>query len=116
NVITEWRANDPRASTFEGTRRELLRVAHVVMNLTHPFGNGEFNPAARPGDPDYGLLSTSGSDLGFSTGGGPNANNPSQTQRLDSVITAILRFDPRSPSVTNGTEGRGGHTVPAVHP
>src|SRR5688500_12104210 len=33
NVITEWRATNPAANTFEGTRRELLRVAHVVMNL-----------------------------------------------------------------------------------
>jgi hypothetical protein len=115
NVITEWHANDPEASTFEGTRRELLRVAHVVMNLTHPFGNVEFNPTARPGDADYGLLYTSGSDLGFSNGGGPNANNPGQTQRLDSVITAILRFDPRSPSVTNRTKGLGDYTIPAVN-
>ena len=112
NIITEWRANDPSANTFAGTRRELLRVAHVVMNLTHPFGNVEFNPAARPGDTDYGLLYTSGSDLGFSNGGGPNANNPGQTQRLDSVITAILRFDPRSPSTTNGTKGLGDYTIP----
>ena len=40
-----------------------------------------------PATPDYGLLYTSGSDLGFSNGGGPHANNPGQTQRLDSVIT-----------------------------
>ena len=51
-------------------------------------GAVEFNPTAKPGSPDYGLLYTSGSDLGFSNGGGPNANNPGQTQRLDSVITA----------------------------
>jgi hypothetical protein len=115
NVITEWRANDPAASTFSGTRRELLRVAHVVMNLTHPMGNVEFNPTARPGDPDYGLVYTSGSDLGFSNGGGPNANNPAQTQRLDSVITAILRFDPRSPAETGGTKGLGDYTIPAIN-
>jgi hypothetical protein len=115
NVITEWHANDPAARTFSGTRRELLRVAHVVQNLTHPFGNVEFNPTARPGSEDYGLLYTSGSDLGFSNGGGPNANNPGQTQRLDSVITAILRFDPRSPSVTNGTKGLGDYTIPMAN-
>lgn len=113
NVITEWRATNPAANTFEGTRRELLRVAHVVMNLTHPFGAAEFNPTARPGSPDYGLLYTSGSDLGFSNGGGPNANNPTQTQRLDTVVGAILRFDPRSPSVTGGTKGLGDYTIPA---
>jgi hypothetical protein len=94
----------------------LLRVAHVVMNLTHPFGYVGFNPTAQPGDPDYGLLYTSGSDLGFSNGGGPNANNPGQTQRLDSVITAMLRFDPRSPAETNGTKGLGDYTVPSENP
>jgi len=113
NVITEWHATNPAANTFEGTRRELLRVAHVVMNLTHPFGYVGFNPTAKPGSPDYGLLYTSGSDTGFSNGGGPNANNPGQTQRLDSVITAILRIDPRSPSVSKGMKGLGDYTIPA---
>ncbi len=112
NVITEWRATNPSASTFEGTRRELLRVAHIVQNLTHPYGDLEFNPTAKPGSPDYGLLYTSGSDLGFSNGGGPHANNPGQTQRLDSLIGAILRIDPRSPSVSGGMKGLGDYTLP----
>jgi hypothetical protein len=83
-----------------------------VANLTHPMGFVEFNPTAKPGSPDYGLLYTSGSDLGFSNGGGPHANNPGQSQRLDSVVTAILRIDPRSPSVSGGTKGLGDYTVP----
>jgi hypothetical protein len=112
NVITEWRAKNPAGNTFEGTRRELLRVAHIVETLTHPMGNVEFNPTARPGSPDYGLLYTSGSDLGFSNGAGPNARNPGQTQRLDSVVTAILRIDPRSPAVTKGVKGLGDYTIP----
>lgn len=112
NVITEWRATNPAANTFEGTRRDVLRVAHVVNNLTHPFGHVEFNPTSKPGTADYGLLYTSGSDLGFSNGGGPNAINPGQTQRLDSVIGAILRIDPRSPSVTGGLKGLGDYTIP----
>ena len=115
NVITEWHATNPAANTFEGTRRVLLRVAHVVNNLTHPMGAVEFNQTAKPGSSDYGLLYTSGSDLGFSNGGGPNANNPGQTQRLDSVIGAILRFDPRSPSTTGGTKGLGDYTIPAIN-
>ena len=67
------------------------------------------------GAPDYGLLYTSGSDTGFSNGGGPNANNPGQTQRLDTLIGAILRIDPRSPSVSGGTKGLGDYTIPAVN-
>ncbi len=116
NVITEWRADDPMASTFDGTRRELLRVAHVTTNMSHPFGYVGFNPTSEPGDPDYGLLYTSGSDLGFSNGAGPNSENPGQTQRLDSVITAILRIDPRSPSESGGTRGLGDYTIPAINP
>jgi hypothetical protein len=115
NVITEWHATNPAANTFAGTRRELLREAHVVANLTHPMGAVEFNPAAKPGDADYGLLYTSGSDHGFSNGGGPNASNPPQTQRLDSIIGSILRIDPRSPSVTHGVKGLGDYTVPMAN-
>ncbi len=115
NVITEWHATNPAANTFSGTRRELLREAHIVANLTHPTGAVEFNPTAKPGDADYGLLYTSGTDHGFSNGGGPQANNPGQTQRLDSIITAILRIDPRSPSVTHGVKGLGDYTVPMAN-
>ena len=115
NVITEWHATNPAANTFDGTRRELLRVGQVVANLTHPMGDLEFNPTAKPGSPDYGLLYTSGSDLGFSNGGGPNANNPIQAQRLDTVIGAILRIDPRSPSASGGTKGLGDYTIPAIN-
>jgi hypothetical protein len=34
---------------------------------------------------------------------------------LDSVITAILRFDPRSPRDSNGTKGLGDYTIPATN-
>jgi hypothetical protein len=115
NIITEWHATTPSANTFAGTRRELLREAHVVANLTHPMGTAEFNPVAKPGDEDYGLLYTSGSDHGFSNGGGPNSNTASQTQRLDTIMTAILRIDPRSPKTTNGTKGLGDYTVPMTN-
>src|SRR5499426_227343 len=115
NIITEWHATNPAANVFEGTRRELLREAHVVANLTHPMGAVEFNPTAKPGDQDYGLLYTSGSDHGFSNGGGPNSSTASQTQRLDSIMTAILRFDPRSPKVTGGMKGLGDYTIPMAN-
>jgi hypothetical protein len=55
NIITEWHATNPAADVFAGTRRELLREAHVVQNLTHPMGAVEFN-RAEAGDADYGCL------------------------------------------------------------
>jgi hypothetical protein len=116
NVITEWRAADPSADTFSGTRRTLLRVAHIVDTLTHPFGYVGFNPTAAPGDEDHGLLYTSGSDTGFSNGAGPNGRNPGQLQRLDTLIGAILRIDPQSPGESGGIAGIGDYTIPANNP
>ena len=115
NVITEWRTTDPSAAVFEGTRRELLRAAHVVDSPYHALGHVAFNPTSEPDDPDYGLLYVGSSDLGFSNGGGPHAANPTQTQRLDTLLTAILRIDPRSPSVSGDTKGVGDYTVPAMN-
>jgi hypothetical protein len=114
-VFTEWRATDPRAAVFDGSRRELLRAAHVVNNYFHPLGSVEFNPTAKPGSPDYGLLYIGGTDFGFSNGGGPRATNPSQTQRLDTLVSVMLRIDPRSPSVSKGTKGVGDYTIPAIN-
>jgi len=49
NVITEWHATNPAANRFEGTRREILREAHVVANLTHPMGAGGIQPDGEAG-------------------------------------------------------------------
>jgi hypothetical protein len=115
NVITEWHATNPAAGTFAGSRRELLRVGHIVANLFHPIGHIEFNPTSRPGAPDYGQLDIGASDLAFSNGGGPHQNNPGQTHRLDTLVGTIMRIDPRSPSQSGGTKGLGDYTIPAVN-
>ena len=84
NVITEWHANDPRREVHRHAARALARRARRAV-LEPSDGRRRVQSDGRPGSADYGLLYTSGSDLGFSNGGGPNANNPSATQRLDSV-------------------------------
>jgi hypothetical protein len=115
SVITEWRAFNPAANVYEGNRRELLRIGNAVLNAGHMMSHLEFNPTAVPGDPDYGLLYTSGTDFGFGNGDGPNAKNPGQTQRLDSIVGAILRIDPRSPTESGGTKGLGDYTIPPIN-
>jgi hypothetical protein len=114
-IITEWRALNPAANVFEGSRRELLRIGNAVENARHSMSHLEFNPTARPGEPDYGLLYIHGTDLGFANGGGPNGNNPGQTLRLDSIVGAILRIDPRSPAESGGTKGLGDYTIPPIN-
>ena len=52
NIITEWHATTPSANVFEGTRRELLREAHVVAESHAPDGRRGVQPhgeARRPG-------------------------------------------------------------------
>ncbi len=44
NVITEWRATNPAANTFAGTRREVLRVANVIENRDPSHGRGGIQP------------------------------------------------------------------------
>jgi len=115
DVITAWQADDPAANYFNGTRRELLRIGHIVENPYHAIGHLAFNPTSGPGDPDYGLMYIGSTDLGFSNGGGPHGGDPTQTQRLDTLLTAILRVDPRSPSESGGTKGVGDYTIPEIN-
>ncbi|MGH9257742.1 MAG: PQQ-dependent sugar dehydrogenase, partial [Vicinamibacterales bacterium] len=114
-VITEWQAASPSANVFKGVRRELLRAGHVVANPFHPLDDLKFNPTTRPGAADYGLLYIGSGDWGFSNGGGPKADNPGQAQRTDTLLGAVLRIDPRSPSVSGGTRGIGNYTIPAIN-
>ncbi|WP_327590616.1 PQQ-dependent sugar dehydrogenase [Nonomuraea sp. NBC_00507] len=101
-VITEWTATDPKASTFSGTRREVLRLG--FSGQIHGIQQIDFNPAARPGDKDYGLLYIAAGDGGR----GVSSDDP---QNLAVPHGKILRIDP---SGTNGANGRYG--IPAGNP
>ena len=52
--MTEWRAANPSANTFNGTRRELLRVGHIVNNLFHPLGDISSTRCRSPDRPTTG--------------------------------------------------------------
>ena len=102
NVITEWRATNPAANTFEGSRRELLRVAHIVANLTHPFGNVEFNPTRSPVRPTTSAY-TSAATRDSATAAG-RIRAPTQVQR-STRSSAHSALDPRSPSLPAAQRG-----------
>ena len=53
-VLIEWKDRNIANTTFEGTARELLRVQYPLA--PHPLGEMTFNPAARPGDPDWRVM------------------------------------------------------------
>ena len=110
-VVTEWNATNPAASTFSGTRRELLRVGMPGNNAIHPLGDVSFNPTANVGDPDYGMLYIAGGDWAIS--GLPRFD---ALNRTDTLPGTMMRIDPRSPSVTGGIAGLGDYTIPADNP
>jgi glucose/arabinose dehydrogenase len=101
-VLTEWTAKDPSADVFSGTHRELLRLGFT--NYMHDFQEIDFNPTAKPGDLDYGLLYIAAGD-----GGAPTASGVAQDLRMPQG--KILRIDPRG---TNGANGRYG--IPPSNP
>ena len=53
-VVVEWTDRQTGNTTFEGTAREVLRMQ--LPGLFHPFNEMTFNPAARPGDPDWRVM------------------------------------------------------------
>jgi hypothetical protein len=95
-VITEWKATDPAAGTFAGTHREVLRIG--FGGQVHGIQEINFNPAARPGDADYGLLYLAVGD------GGQGVGN-TDPQNLALPHGKLLRIDPLGTNAPNGRYG-----------
>ncbi|WP_026361358.1 PQQ-dependent sugar dehydrogenase [Amycolatopsis nigrescens] len=101
-VITEWTASDPAAKTFSGTHREVLRLGFYARS--HGIQQIDFNPTARQGSPEHGLLYVT-------VGDGGRGVTSTEPQDLGTPYGKILRIDPRG---TNGPSGRYG--IPARNP
>ncbi|MFE6129891.1 PQQ-dependent sugar dehydrogenase [Streptomyces sp. NPDC056437] len=96
SVITEWTADDPRAATFSGTRREVMRLG--FLNTYHTVQEINFNPNARPGEKDYGLLYIAAGDGAAGVGG-------TVPQDLTAPQGKILRIDPLGRNAPGGKWG-----------
>lgn len=103
-VLLEWRARTPGAAAYDGDApRVLLRWRQPFAN--HNGGALAFNPTARAGGADFGLLYVGVADGG--SGGDPMG----LAQNLGSAFGKILRIDPL------GTNGRhGAYGIPAANP
>ena len=103
-VLLEWTAKNPRGAAYDGgAPREMFRVAHPYPN--HNGGQIAFNPLARAGTPEFGLLYIGSADGG--SGGDPQT----MAQNLKSIFGKILRIDPLGRNSANGKYG-----VPASNP
>ncbi len=97
-VLTEWKAKDPGASKFSGTSRELFRIN--MVSGSHGMQEIVFNPLAKPGDKDYGLLY-----IGIGDGGSVDNGYPSFAHNLKTIWGTILRIDPGGRNSVNGQYG-----------
>lgn len=97
-VVTEWKVKDPTASVFEATPRELFRV-----NMPSPMHGMQqiiFNPQAKPGSADYGLLYI---DIG--DGGSAEYRFPQLCDNPTQIRASVLRIDPKGRNSKNGKYG-----------
>jgi hypothetical protein len=97
-ILLEWTAKNPGAAAYDGTApREVYRVQQPFPN--HNGGQIAFNPLARPGTPEFGLLYIGSADGG--SGGDPQ----NMAQDLKSIFGKILRIDPLGRNSANGKYG-----------
>ncbi|HCT79735.1 MAG TPA: hypothetical protein DGG94_10415 [Micromonosporaceae bacterium] len=101
-VLVEWKADDPSANSFTGTRREILRLG--FGSYIHGYQEIGFNPTAHPWSADYGLLYVA-------VGDGGRGRTTTDPQNVALPHGKILRIDP---SGTNGVNGKYG--IPASNP
>ncbi|MEP7257419.1 MAG: PQQ-dependent sugar dehydrogenase [Flavitalea sp.] len=97
-VVTEWKTDHPGQVPFSGKSRELFRV-NMVTGI-HGMQEITFNPLAKPGQKDYGLLY-----IGIGDGGCAESGYPFLAHHLNRIWGTILRIDPRANNSANGHYG-----------
>lgn len=103
-VLLEWTAKTPGAAAYDGDApREVLRFQQPFNN--HNGGLIAFNPLARPGQPDFGMLYIGNAD------GGSGGDPMNMSQNMESPFGKILRIDPSGRDSRNGKYG-----IPADNP
>jgi mono/diheme cytochrome c family protein len=112
-VIVEWTDRQIANTTFEGTAREVFRMQ--LPGLFHPLNEITFNPAARPGDPDWRVMYLGVGDSGTGERPGPMRLH---AQRLDTLHGKILRIIPMlsEHTSTSTVSQNGRYRIPNDNP
>lgn len=97
-VVTEWKSDNPSARVLTGTHRELLRVN--VISQVHGMQELVFNPYAKIGDEDYGLLY-----IGMGDGSSVDQGFPFVPKNKNWALGKLLRIDPLGNNSKNGKYG-----------
>ena len=113
-VIIEWTDTNISNSSFEGTAREVLRLQ--LNTYSHPLGEFTFNPAARPGDPDWRVMYVGCGDS--RTGEEHDPVVRLGPQRLDLLVGKIWRIipDPNEHKDSSTLSENGRYRIPNDNP
>jgi len=103
-VLTEWKTSEINKVPFNGVGRELMRID--MLHQFHGVQEITFNPLARPGDEDYGLLY-----IGIGDGGSVEFGSPFLVHSRDKIWGTIIRIDPSGKDSRNGKYG-----IPPTNP
>lgn len=101
-VLTEWKIENPSSGIFSGKPREIMRVN--VVSVIHGVQEIVFNPMAKKGDTDYGLLY-----IGIGDGGAAENGYAFLTNKEEQIWGKILRIDPSGSNSENGKYGIPGN-------
>lgn len=96
-VLNEWKT-DPSKFPFSGKSREIFRID--MPTPIHGMQEIAFNPGAKPGDEDYGLLY-----IGIGDGGSAEIGQSLVAPKPEKVWGSILRIDPAGTNSRNGKYG-----------
>jgi glucose/arabinose dehydrogenase len=97
-VLTEWKIDNPTLGVFSGKPREMMRVN--VVSVIHGVQEITFNPMAKKGDEDYGLLY-----IGIGDGGAAENGYGFLTNKTNQIWGKILRIDPLGRNSKNAKYG-----------
>lgn len=113
-VLVEWTDTNPSNSTFEGTARELMRLQ--LTSVSHPMSELIFDPAAKPGSPDWRVLYITVGD--GAAGESMNLAIRSNPQRLDDLVGKVLRIIPDLDEHTDSSSvsDNGRYRIPNDNP
>lgn len=98
SVLLEWKMENPNATIWSGTHRELLRVDMVSGG--HTFQQVTFNPLAKPSTADYGMLY-----LGIGDGVSAMRGYPFICDDNSRIWSSVIRIDPLGRNSLNGKYG-----------
>jgi hypothetical protein len=98
HVLLGWKAQDPGASGFSGSHRELLRVD--MYGSAHTFQEVIFNPLAKPNTADYGMLY-----LGLGDGSTALGGYPFLCDSKEYIWGSVIRINPAGNNSDNGRYG-----------